>query len=137
MIIADLAQVEYFPADKPWEDSNGRFQLLGSSCPECSAKAFPPRKVCHRCGNTAGIERVPLPNRGRLYSFTKVHVAPPGFETPYIAGYVDLEGDVRIFTQLEGDGADLQVDTPVELVLGKVRSLENGTPVMSVKFRKV
>lgn len=36
-----------------WRLKKQRYALVGSVCPHCSAKLFPPREVCPMCGNGA------------------------------------------------------------------------------------
>jgi len=36
-----------------WRLKKQRYALVGSVCPHCSAKLFPPREVCPHCGNGA------------------------------------------------------------------------------------
>jgi uncharacterized OB-fold protein len=78
---------------------------------------------------------VPLSRVGTLYSFSTVHVAPKGFPTPYVIGYVDLPEDVRLFGQIEGATTGLEVGAAVEVVLGVVRVSEAGEPIIGYKFR--
>ncbi len=128
--------VEFYPSGGAWEEEGGKVHLIGSRCPECGKVAFPRRTLCDRCGNDSGLEPVRLSNTGKLYSFSEVFVAPKAFSTPYVIGYVDLPEDVRLCGQVEHTAAELQVDEPVEVVLGVIRKTEDGRPVVSFKFRK-
>jgi benzoylsuccinyl-CoA thiolase BbsA subunit len=83
------------------------------------------------------MERVRLARRGVLYSFAAVHVAPRGFDAPYVAGYVDLPDGVRVFAQIEAPAEVLRIDQPVEVVLGVVRHEPDGQPVLGYKFKPV
>lgn len=127
---------EYYPAADCWVEEAGKVFLIGSRCPKCGKQTFPRRTVCDACGTSAGLESVRLPRTGTLYSYSEIHVAPKVFTTPYVIGYVDLPGDVRVFGQVEHTAADLRPDEPVEVVLGVIRKLDNGQPVISYKFRK-
>ncbi|MBZ5739546.1 OB-fold domain-containing protein [Nocardioides sp. GBK3QG-3] len=92
--------------------------LVGSRCGDCGTRAFPARTVCPRCARPRP-EPSPLGSRGRLYSWTTVHVSSSR-PTPYDIGYVDLsdpEGvGVRVLAPLLAHpGGGWQVDQPVEL----------------------
>jgi uncharacterized OB-fold protein len=56
-----------------------------------------------------------MPQRGVLYSWSVVHVAPKPWATPYVIGYVDLPNRVRVFSHIGGAPEDLQIDMPVQL----------------------
>jgi uncharacterized OB-fold protein len=64
-------------------------RLLGARCPRCRSVFFPREPFCRnpqcasRPGAEAGeLEEVPLSNRGRLWSYTSNHYAPPA---PFVA----------------------------------------------------
>ena len=126
---------EYFPAERPWEEQAGATALIGMRCPHCGTRAFPARAVCSQCGADSGLEPCRLSPRGTLYTYSEVHVAPKGFATPYVIGYVDLEDGVRVFGQIEGSAGTLRPDQAVETTTGVVRTRADGTPVISYKFR--
>lgn len=93
----------------------GIARLLGAQCNDCGMKVFPPTDICPAC-LSCGISALALGASGRLYSYTTIHVAPPGWETPYVVGYVDLPEGVRLFGKVKARGADaLRVDMPVEV----------------------
>lgn len=101
---------DVFRADPP--------TLLGSRCPACERKAFPPRTVCPSCGTIVDeAQQIPLSTEGVVYSYTIVRQAPPGLETPYVLGYVDLPADeVRVMGRVEGvDPEAMQIGIPVRL----------------------
>jgi uncharacterized OB-fold protein len=127
-------RVEYFPASKPWRIDGERLHLQGMVCRHCATKAFPQREVCSACGSEA-VEPVELSAGGKLYSFSEVHVAPKGFAVPYVVAYVDLDDGVRLFGQVEGSADKLSIDQRVAVVCGTIRTRNDGTPVISYKFR--
>jgi len=130
------SSVEYYPSADCWVEEAGKVFLIGSRCPKCGKQTFPRRTVCDGCGTSGEQESVRLPSAGTLYSYSEIHVAPKFFATPYVIGYVDLPGDVRVFGQVEHAAAELRPDEPVEVVLGVIRKLDSGQPVVSYKFRK-
>lgn len=90
--------------------------LVGSRCTSCGACAWPPRAVCHRCGD-GRVEEIDLPKRGRLLTYTTVWVPRPGLETPYVLGQVDLDGRVVVFAHVRGltDGVKVPLPVTVEV----------------------
>ena len=72
-------------------------KLMGVKCTRCKKITVPPRIVCPHCGNTDQIW-TELPNRGRLVTYTVIHVPPPQFEAlaPYAIGIVELAEGVRL-----------------------------------------
>jgi uncharacterized OB-fold protein len=126
--------VEYFPASKPWRMDGEHLHLQGMSCSQCGMKAFPLREVCSACGSDQ-VNPVELAAAGKLYSFSEVHVAPKGFAVPYVVAYVDLDDGVRLFGQVEGAAETLALDQRVAVVSGTIRTRNDGTPVISYKFK--
>lgn len=119
-----------------WVVEDGRVVLVGSRCGRCGKIAFPRRTVCDRCGKEGGQEDARLSSIGRLYSFSEVHVAHEGFQTPYVIAYVDLPEGVRVFGQVEHRAAELKLDEVLEFTLGVVRYTPEHGKVISYKFRK-
>lgn len=76
------------PAIEGWFELGGADgsspHLVGSRCADCGTYAFPPRPG--PCPNphcdTTELASVPLSTRGRVWSFTENHYAPP---PPYVA----------------------------------------------------
>ncbi|MDC0033744.1 OB-fold domain-containing protein [Alphaproteobacteria bacterium] len=64
---------------------------------------FYPRAVSVFTGRQ-NLEWREATGKGSLYSFTDIHVAPPGFEdlTPYMIGVIELDEGVRMMTPLQG-----------------------------------
>jgi uncharacterized OB-fold protein len=104
-------------------------RLLGTRCVACGALFFPREGAFCRNPACAGTELVeaPLSRRGRLWSATDNHYAPPPpyvarepFE-PYAIAAVELEAEkmVVLGQVVPGVGArDLEVGQAMELVLG-------------------
>jgi uncharacterized OB-fold protein len=126
---------EYFPPSRPWTVEGDSVRLHASRCGHCGNLTFPPRRECAVCGGVE--ETVLLSGAGTLYSFSEIHVAPKGFATPYMVGYVDLPEGVRLFGQVEGRAAELAVGQKVAVMLGAVRADAAGRPMISYKFKGV
>ena len=127
-------RIDYFPSGQPWREVAGRTHLLGMQCAHCGTKAFPAREVCSSCGRDDALSAAELSPDGTLYTFSEVHVAPKGFATPYVIGYVDLADGVRVLGQIDGTAADLRVGQPVRMHVGTIRKRGDGTEIVSYRF---
>jgi len=116
--------------------ADGTPTLIGLECGDCGTKAFPPAPVCPEC-MSENVGDLELSDRGSLYTWSVVHVAPRGWNVPYISGYVDLPEGVRVFAHIVGaDPAELEMDMDVELTTAVLGANENG-PVESYAFTPV
>jgi uncharacterized OB-fold protein len=77
---------------------------------------------------------VALSNQGRLYSWTIVRVAGPGFATPYALGYVDLPEGVRVLAQLDVPPAALCAGLGLQGTVGPIRTESDGNVVDGYRF---
>lgn len=111
------------PADLPderytlpfWEAlADGR--LLVHRCESgCGRAFFPPGPVCPHCGGR-DVDWAEVDPRGELYSYTRQHVTPPGFDAPLVVGLTELAAGPRLLTPVAADYEDLSVGTTVEVV---------------------
>jgi uncharacterized OB-fold protein len=114
-------------------DDTGYACLIGSHCSDCGACLFPPVSVCSEC-MSENVGDIDLATDGTLYSWSVVHVAPKGWNVPYIAGYVDLPNKVRVFAHITGVAADtLLMDMPVSLTTAALGE-KDGAPLESYAF---
>jgi uncharacterized OB-fold protein len=74
--------------------------LQGSKCSACGQVHFPVSDLCLNC-HEGSVQSIPLSRRGRLYSFTTVHMPATNFQPPHASGFVDLPDGVRIFGPLQ------------------------------------
>lgn len=122
------------------DDPGERPRLLGSRCPECGEHFFPRRHVCARC-LAQGLEKVELGPRGRLYTFTYVHVPLFGSRRAdagsYGVGQVDLPEGPRVQAVLSGARDALSIGMEVELDLETLRRNDDGDEVVIFRFRPV
>jgi len=122
-----------FKLPSPDEES----QLTGVKCGSCGELFFPKREKCIKCF-AEEMEEVSLGRRGKVYSYTIVHHATPGYTgpLPYAVGAVELPGGIVILSPLtQCDFDKLKIGLDVELVLEKLYDDENGNEVISYKFR--
>jgi uncharacterized OB-fold protein len=84
------------------------------------------------------MERQALSREGTLYAFSLVHAAPKGWRLPFVAAYVDLPEDVRVFAHIvDCDPADLTVDMTVAVCDATLGEDEGGAPMEGFAFRPV
>jgi uncharacterized OB-fold protein len=126
----------YYPGEEYWVVEKNNLHLVGSRCKKCGQNYFPPMEICPKCFVEGEMEKIKLSNRGKLYSYSIVYVAPKEFMTPYAVGYVDLPEGVRVLGQLTTvDPGELKLDMNVQLELGRICVDEQGNEVLSYKFR--
>jgi uncharacterized OB-fold protein len=119
------------PAEKP--------SLLGSKCSACGEAFFPRRTRCANCG-AEHLEELILSRRGKLYNYTIVHNATPGYSgpVPYGIGRIELPEGIAVTAPLTGcDLNTLKIGMQLELVLEKQYDDENGNEVIAYKFKSV
>lgn len=117
-----------------WEKARAH-ELWLMRCDDCQGTYFYPRAICPVCFSRR-TRWVQSSGRGTLYAFAVVHRPPtPAFQdrVPYVVAMVELEGGVRIPTNLvevEPDPAQIRIGMPVEVVFDDV------TPEVTLpKFR--
>jgi uncharacterized OB-fold protein len=94
--------------------------LLGARCTRCSRIAFPVLFACPHCGCEESVS-APVPDNGKLYVHTRVHIAGPGIKVPYVVGYVDVGDGIRLFAHIEADFEQLRAGDELELVVAQTR----------------
>ncbi len=122
------------------DDPSDAPRLLGSRCGACGEHFFPRRHVCARC-LAEGCEDVLLGPRGRLWTWTYVHV--PLFAKKdaridaYGVGQVDLPEGPRVQAILLGGPEDFRIGIDMELDLETLRTDDDGREVVIFRFRPV
>lgn len=93
---------------------DGAVYLNGTRCPRCHTAAYPSRDVCHCCGG-ADLAPARISPRGRLYTWTTVHVSSSR-PAPYTLGYIDLPEDLRVLALVQGETGSLHPGMAMRLV---------------------
>lgn len=117
-----------------------RSYLIGAKCSECGRVFFPKQLVCRICMRDDTMRETPLSTRGKIESFTVVHVAPQGFKAPYIQAFVELPEGPRVFSLITGCEPSenaLKTGTEVEMIIDKITEDEKGNDLIGYKFRPV
>lgn len=78
-------------------------KLMGGKCKKCGTIYLPPRPVCNKCFSK-DFEWVEISPRGKLLTYTIIHVAPVQFQSmvPYAVGIVQLEKGLKIPGMIKG-----------------------------------
>jgi uncharacterized OB-fold protein len=101
-------------AKEYWEGLKKR-KLKAQKCSKCGEVFFPPRARCPKCLSKE-LGWVELSGRGKLYSWSEIHVPPLAFEKPYVLGIIDLEERVgRIITRIDAKPEELEIDMKMKI----------------------
>jgi uncharacterized OB-fold protein len=114
------------PAIEGWFTTDPEPALLGSRCTTCGTYVFPHASIA--CPNPecdgAEFDEVPLSRRGRLWSWTTNHYAPPAPYVspdpfvPYTVAAVELPDEkLVVLGQVDGAPDGLAVGTEMEVVV--------------------
>jgi len=118
-----------------WREFPQRYRLEAEKCTECGTVHFPPRPICRSCRSRT-FDATRLPERGRVVTFTVIHVGASEFITqvPFVIAIVELDGEdsglpakgngrpIRITMQLvDWDPEDLKIGQPVRLEFRKIQ----------------
>lgn len=81
----------------------GEGKLMAVKCNKCGEILLPPRPICNKC-YSKDLNWVELKGRGKLLTYTIIHVAPKQFETlaPYAVGIVKLDDGPQLLGMIRG-----------------------------------
>jgi uncharacterized protein len=99
----------------------GQQKLMAGKCLKCGKIHLPPRPLCDNCFSQ-DFEWVSVSGKGKLVTYTVIHVAPKQFQdlTPYTVGIVELEDGLKI-------PGMIQSTTQEHLKIGMELTLDFGT----------
>ncbi len=122
-----------------WRRIPQRYRLIGCECKTCGNMYFPKRPVCPNCRRKGEIVEKQFSGKGKIISFTKVHVPPEGFEeqAPYILAIIALEEGARVMAQIvDTDLEKVTVGAPVEMAFRVIQKDDPEGPIhYGFKFR--
>jgi uncharacterized OB-fold protein len=117
-----------------FEEVAGKWVLKGCRCRQCGEIIYPIRNVCLNCSNR-DLEMLDLSRKGKLYSFTIVHMPSEHFQPPYAIGWIELPEGIRIFSQIRGwEEHPLKTGMDMELSIEKLWD-EEEREVIGYTFR--
>lgn len=95
----------------------GEKKLMGAKCNKCGDILVPPRPICPKCFSS-NLSWIQLENRGKLLTYTVIHVAPGMFQhmVPYAMGIIELKNGVRLPGIIQGvKHEDLKIGMELEV----------------------
>jgi len=117
-----------------FEESEGKGALVGAKCKQCGQVVFPRREPCLNCLGQ-DLESVKLSRRGKLYTYTIVHMPSEHYQPPYAVGWIELPEGIRVFGQIRGwQEHPLKVGMAMEVSFEKLWE-EEEREVMGYVFR--
>lgn len=99
-------------------------KMMIRRCPSCNGTYLDDVDICPACLKVTMTVPEEVAGTGKVYSFSRVHVAPDQFKSivPYYLAIIDLDAGLRLLARLQTmEGDDVRIDAPVELI-----SSENG-----------
>ncbi len=113
---SEFPELESSSAAVLFRDRKEMLPLYGGRCPKCDTLQFPINRICVRCTYEDGLEPIPLPRRGTVFTYYENHVLPNP-DPPLIEAVIELDGGARFFCQMTDVApADLHIGMRVELV---------------------
>lgn len=78
--------------------------MTGYQCVNCEYSSITETVFCPQCGHK-GLNVIQVPTKGKVYSYTTIHVAPPEFISlaPYQVALVELTDHLKVTAFLEED----------------------------------
>lgn len=93
--------------------------LLGKRCKICKQILPPLAPLCYNC-SSEDLDDLPLSHRGKLYSYTVIHVPHIHLSSPYAVGVIDLPEGLRIYSPIKRwQDKPLEIGMDMELVIDK------------------
>lgn len=98
-------------------------KLMGAKCKQCGTVYVPPKPICTNCFSKE-LEWTQLETKGKLVTYTVIHIAPEQFQpiAPYAYGILELENGLRLPGMIKGIelenieiGTNLKVDFDTNL----------------------
>jgi len=125
---------------RSWRHIKERYRLIGSRCKTCGRIFFPSRNIFPYCRRKGELEEYKLSGRGKVYTYSVVHVPPKEFErmAPYVIAIVELEEGPRITAQIDCKPEEVYIGMPVEVVFRRIKEDgEDGIIHYGYKFKPV
>jgi uncharacterized OB-fold protein len=72
-------------------------KLMAGKCTQCGKIHLPPRPLCDNC-YSQNFTWVKITGKGKLLTYTTIHVAPQQFQdmAPYAVGILELENGLKL-----------------------------------------
>lgn len=81
----------------------GEGKLMAAKCNKCGSILLPPKPICPQC-LTKDLSWTEVKNRGKLLTYTVIHVSPAQFQSmaPYALGIVKLDDGPNLIGMIRG-----------------------------------
>ncbi len=124
-----------------WREIPNRYNLVGARCGNCNKVLFPPRYICPYCRRMGKLEPYRLKRRGKVLSYTVVHIAANGFEdqAPYLLAIIELEDGPRLTAQITDCNPDeIKIGDEVEMIFRRMgEESQDGVIYYGFKARRI
>lgn len=109
-----------------WREIPQRYNLIGNQCGACNRIYFPPRESCPYCRRKSmdKMKNVKLSGKGKIVTYSIIHVAPEQFEgqAPYPIAVIKLDEGPRITAQIvDCDIDDVKIGVRVQSTFRKIQ----------------
>ncbi len=107
-----------------WREIPNRYNLIGTKCNHCNKVFFPPRAICPNCRRVGNLEPCKLEGKGKVLSFTVVHVAPQDFkdQVPYVLAIIELKEGPKLMAQVtDCDPDEVEIGAEVEITFRRIK----------------
>jgi hypothetical protein len=124
-----------------WREIPQRYNLIGNQCGACNKIYFPPRESCPYCRRKSmdKMKNVKLSGKGKIITYSIIHVAPEQFEgqAPYPIAVIKLDEGARITAQIvDCDIDDVKIGMRVQSTFRKIQEDGNiGAIYYGYKFK--
>jgi len=137
-MLADQTHKERLYLEPGWFERIGNdIFLMGTRCKGCSKISFPKKPVCPVCFEDK-MEVVPLSKKGTLHTYAHSLMGPKEMDKPFVMGFIDLPEGIKLYSIItDCDPWDevLKIGMQMEMVMGKVKTDENGNAIFCYQFR--
>jgi len=110
-----------------WRDAAQELNFIGARCKNCGVIQYPPPRVCAECGTKDSFDKVKLPRKGTVYTYTLDHLSGGQYlNVPIPRLVLDLDGGGRIFLEMtDGDPNEVKIGLPVEILFRRLHEGAN------------
>lgn len=121
--MSEINYVDGWPQPYPLLDAEPYWKALQENrltyqcCCSCNLAVWPAHSFCPHCGANK-LEWKESSGRGTVYSYSVVMRGPtPAWAaiTPYAVGFIHMEEDYYLFSQIEAEPEDIAIGKPVRL----------------------
>ena len=109
-----------------WREIPQRYNLIGNQCTSCNKIYFPPRESCPYCRRKSmgKMKNLKLNGKGKVFTYSIIHVAPENFEgqAPYPIAIIELDEGPRITAQIvDCEPKDVKIGMKVQSTFRKIQ----------------